>query len=357
VAISRNERRIEDGTERIAVKFPVIGGFVPLGALGSDGNPHPHAGTGFGICQAISFPVDESGHFSWKSEMVHRCEIHQLRADGERITASRSASGLERAHPGVGDSQWELIAPGITTAIPDGDDLLQPVTARGAAQVTGVVRWVHRDEGWYPAQFTPVSPEGEPWSEPSLVRDADGALLFTARGSGGGRFTEVRAWRFRDQGPQWRVVFSTEDVRVLHREPGGPEWRQVIAAPKARNAGPVSIGCTVDGTPFIGANLLGSGRETLCLWPLNAARSALDAPVLARDARKEFGAPPDGGRWMVDHPSSAVVRLRDQKWHCLLVYRILGQAEHRGAPAPPQSGCYIEEVVSSGTPLPPWRFE
>ena len=60
---------------------------------------------------------------------------------------------------------------------------------------------------------------------------------------------------------------------------------------------------------------------------------------------------------MVDHPSGAVLRLADGRWHGVVVYRILGNAEHKGAPPAPQSGCYIEEVVAAGPPVPPWRFE
>ena len=122
---------------------PAVEDFVPSEQLPTD--------------SAISFPVDESGHFNWRSEKVHRCEVHQLRYDGKRFTAVRSFSGLESAHPAVGDSVWQIIAPGITNAIPDGDDLLQPVTASGTRQVTGVLRWARKADPWVPVEFTPVT--------------------------------------------------------------------------------------------------------------------------------------------------------------------------------------------------------
>ena len=359
VAISRNERRTNpDGNERLVVKFPVIGGFVPVGALRQDGSPHPHAGTGFGICQAISFPVDDTGHFNWKTERIHRCEVHQFSYDGKRFGAVRSASGLEQLHPLVGDSVWQIITPGITNAILDGDDMLHASMASDrSTSVSGVVRWARAEGAWEPVEFSPVTPPGEAWAEASLVRDTDGALLFSARGSGGDRLTEVRVWRRYDEGPQWRLVFSTPDVRVLHKEDGGPEWRQAVRALKAHSPGPMSINRAADGTSYIAANLLGSGRETLCIWPLNAERTALKEPVTGRAAREEFGAAPGKSRWMVDHPSGAVVRLSDGRWHAVLAYRILGQAEHRGAGPATQTGCYIEEVISSGPAIPAWRFE
>ncbi len=358
VAISRNERLTdENGVGRIVVKFPVIGGFVPLGTLGEDGRPHPHAGTGFGICQAISFPVDERGHFNWQSEYSHRCEVHQLSYDGERFAAVRSSTP-EQTHPKVGDTAWVISAPGITNAIPDGDDMLQAVTAGGgSASAAGVARWSRVDGIWEPVEFWPVTPPGESWAEASLVRDTDGALLFSARGSGGDRLSEVRVWRRYDGGPQWRLVFSTEDVRVLHLEEGGPQWRQVLSAPGAHSPGPISINRAADGTPYIGANLPDSGRETLCIWPLNEARTELLEPITVRAAREEFGAPSADSRWMVDHPSGAVVRLADGAWHGVLVYRVLDSAEHRGAPPTARTGCYVEEVLSEGPAIPAWRFE
>ncbi|MGC9316692.1 MAG: hypothetical protein ACP5KN_01495 [Armatimonadota bacterium] len=337
--ISRNERREHPELgPRIIVKYPVIGGFVPVGAVREDGSPHPHAGTGFGICQAISFPVNEDGYFGWDTEHIHRTEVHQLSYDAARFSSRRSQSGLEgEAHPRVGESEWTIVAPGITNAIPDGDDLLQPVLAYGdTVQRSGVLRWRRSDGLWRPWAFSPVSPGAESWTEPSLVRDADGALLFSARGYGDERSNEIRVWRRADAESQWRLIIDVQD---------------------ARHQAPVSIGRAADGTPFLGANLLGSGREVLQLWPLNAERTGLDEPITARDARTQFGSPGENSRWMVDHPSAAVVRLADGQWHGILAYRILHSAEHQAAQPVAQTGCYVEEVTSAGPPVPPWRFE
>ena len=41
------------------VKYPVRGGFIPLGAKLSDGTPHPHAGTGFGTSQAMAWTPNQ----------------------------------------------------------------------------------------------------------------------------------------------------------------------------------------------------------------------------------------------------------------------------------------------------------
>lgn len=158
VTLSRNEREQgPDGKARLVLKFPMIGGFVPLGAKRADGTPHPHAGTGFGLCQALSFPVNDQGHFSWSDKFVHRCEVHQLTYDGRRFGSVRSASGLEQPYPMAG--AWRISAPGITNAIPDGDDLLLAVSAGSdAGQAAGVARWQRVGGTWQFAAFSPVRP-------------------------------------------------------------------------------------------------------------------------------------------------------------------------------------------------------
>ncbi|GAF98704.1 unnamed protein product, partial [marine sediment metagenome] len=124
-------------------------------------------------------------------------------------------------HPRVADTQWTIHAPGITNAIPDGDDLLQAVLANdGKVSVSGVVRWQRGDGAWRPASFSPVTPRGVSWCEPSMVRDSDGALLLCARGYGAERINVVRVWRSDD---------------------GGAAWGSVIEAPRTRHEAPISI--------------------------------------------------------------------------------------------------------------------
>lgn len=338
IPISRNETEPDPETPRgrIIVKYPMIGGFVPLGARRTDGSPHPNAGTGFGLCQAISFPVNEAGHFTWQTARIHRVEVHQFTCDRARFEARRMAQDPDQAHPAVGDSGWTIVCPGITNAIPDDDDMLQAVQAtKEGATAVGVVRWQRQDGLWAPVSFAPAATGGA-WTEPSLVRDTDGALLFSTRGYGADKINLVRVWRSADNGESWELA---------------------IDAPDTRHEAPISINQAADGTPYIAANLLGKGRESLCLWPLKADRSGLESPMAIRDARAGFGAPPGGSTWMVDHPSGAVLQLADGKWHNVLVYRILGLAEHRGGDPPPQTGCYVEEVLSAGEPIPTWRFE
>ena len=107
------------------------------------------------------------------------------------------------------------------------------------------------------------------------------------------------------------------------------------------------------GSPLWG----GRTRNTLCLWPLNQDRTGLLPPLVARDLRKEFGPPPGGTTWRVDHPVAVTLRLADGRWRNVIALRILeyGELTHMQDPTS-QTGAYLEEVISAGEPIPIWNF-
>ena len=184
----------------------------------------------------------------------------------------------------------------------------------------GVSRWRREKGDWKWVAFSPVTEYGDAF-EPSLIRDLDGSLLFTARGLTEKNRCNIRVWKSTNQGASW--------IRIL--EAIGPI-----------SMSPVSINQAADGTPYIGANLYevplfpigderynhsgyhtqvqGSGRqrlggwlrETLVLWPLSKDRTRLGLPIVIRDTRKEFGPPPGGAagtliillRWCCSLPTA-----------------------------------------------------
>ncbi|MFN0171112.1 MAG: hypothetical protein ACKV22_32245, partial [Bryobacteraceae bacterium] len=98
-------------------------------------------------------------------------------------------------------------------------------------------------------------------------------------------------------------------------------------------------------------------REKLSLWPLNPERNGLEVPIIARDTVAEFGLPPHGSTWTVDHPSAATVRLADGKWHNVLGYRSMERGEMVKALKPTRyTGTFLEEVYSAGPARAAWRF-
>jgi len=164
-------------------------------------------------------------------------------------------------------------------------------------------------------------------------------------------------------------------LRVWRSKDAGVSWEKIVDVPATRDAGPLSVGTAADGTPFVAGNPVQADRsyfrEALWLWPLNAARSGIETPVVVRDGPAAFGglSPrlPSGKwerPWRVDHPTSAVLRLVDGKWHCVLVHRVNRNDAllPKGHPArvPKQVeafiGCYIEEVMSRGPVRPVWHF-
>jgi hypothetical protein len=379
VAVTRNHEETNPnsnppGQPAIMVKYPISGGFQPLGANRADGSPLPHQGTGFGINQAIAWRTDFPEappyrvNYYRDAERHHYLELHQFSYDGRtfRVESSQRVPLTELL------AGWIVEGGAMTNAIPDGDDLLigmramrfDPATENENALISantlgaGVMRWRRGTDGWRPVSFAPVT-NGDVSFEPSLVRDLDGSLLFCARAGREAEYNDIRVWRSRD---------------------GYSDWKKVVDVPGPISNAPVTINQTADGTPYISANLYevnlhpgervaiyrdsrgrarGGGwtRKTLCLWPLNEDRTGLQAPVVARDCQAAWGPPPGGSIWVADHPSGMTVHLADGEWHHVLAYRVLelGEISHALEPTS-QTGGFVEEVLSTGPAVPIWNF-
>lgn len=352
------------GEWRVAIKHWIAGGFIPFGARRPDGTPHPHAGTGFLVCEVMDFPMSGSGYYGYYSKreksggLVRMTEVCHLAHDGRGLrlveTEARTASSPLRP-PGSG---WAIFHAGLHMAVPDGDDLLFAVEAtRGDPALwqseplaSGVSRWQRTGDRWQPTSFVPIALSRMPENprivhgqqqilrqmEPTLIRDTDGSLLFTVRST----HSEIEDHIIR--------VWRSTDAEV---------WDLAIEVPEGRGQAPVTLNQSADGTPYLCANRLGHERDWLLLWPLNQDRSGLEEPITVRNALEQFGPPPSGKVWFMDHPMSGTVRLADGVWRHLLAYRIMDRGEHSGFPPAPETGLYVEEVVSAGPVIPIWNFE
>lgn len=331
-------RNVEDtdpatGKKRVVVTYPMVVGFVPFGARRADGTQHPGAGTGFGFSQTACFDLNDEGFFTWKQPYTRSWYVHQLAYDGTAFRVVKMQAKPPDAPLKTADGAWALSAPGLSCALPDGDDLLFAVSAdNGTRHASGVSRWRLQEGDWQPVAFYDVSGG----SEPSLIRDLDGSLLYSVRSAGAEGGT-VRVWRSRD---------------------GAQNWEQVLHAPNLRANAPVALNQTADGVPYIAADSPGTYRAKLCLWPLDLRQGTVGTPVIARDCVSDFGPPPEGTTWFADHATATTVRLADGKWHSLLAYRVLAfsGAGVGGETLTPHTGCYLEEVSSAGSPRPGWRF-
>ena len=358
VILTRNkyDQNPATGKRRVAVTYPTTGGFVPLGAKRPDGSPHPNAGTGFGIANALCYDLNEQGYYTpadakrgGQYPSSSRWYVHQLAYDGKKLRVVKAemkpCAGNRLLLPDVRkaevakstlkttDGVWALTAGGLSVAIPDGDDLLLPVMANdGKRDATGVSRWRREGGDWHPVAFYAVSGG----TEPTLIRDTDGSLLYSVRDAGGGP-EAVGVWRSPDDGKTWKQVFYDA---------------------KLRSNAPVVLHQATDGTPFIVADQPGSFRAKLCLRPLTADRTGCGPAKLVRDCVAEFGPPPKGALWFADHPTGATVRLADGRWHRLVAYRVNAYkpAGIGGETPTPRTGCHIEEVFSAGPARPAWKF-
>ena len=351
VPIVRNDTYVDGkGQRRINIHYPIVGGFVPLGALRDDGTPHPHAGTGFGISHALDFPLLGKGHYTKlhkQNKCVLRTCVYQFSYDTHFFLIDDfDVFGLEQPLRAAGTgSQWAIHSPGLRQGVPDGDDFLAPATASAddlhnvihQPAASGVARWQRRGDSWAPTTFVPIEkPQSDSvWSEPSLVLDIDGSLLFTSRGCYGDADHVIRIWRSTD---------------------GGESWEVVIEKPEARGQAPVTINSAVDGTPYVVCNRLGHERDWLVIHPLNDERSDLLPAIDVRNALEEFGPPPKGPVWFMDHPNGETLRLGDGAWHHVLSYRNMDRGEHAGGAPSEFSGQFLEEVVSDGPARRVWDF-
>lgn len=366
VTLVRNdfEKHPRNGRELVMVRGPIYGGFVPLGAKLPGGQPHPHAGTGFGRNTVIGYPADHS--VSWpagENDLHWKVELQQYRFDGIRFEATSTRMLFpDELLPG-----WTLPDGPINQAIPDGQDLLTGATGGrpGCTGGAGVVRWRRVDGEWRAIDFVPVTGE-DASCEPTLVRAADGSLVMTVRGA---RPNSVR------QG-----LIKPEQVKEGHfqiwRSADGNAWRRVMDISGLGNPVPVSINRTVSGTLFLASNPArrslvdrngthispGGLRSAVHLWPIDETAWSPRPAIVALDCESRFGPTPGGSPWLADHPNSALVRLADGRWHCLLCVRVAELDETvRGVTPTRYSGCWIDEVHDEETdPLrefvPPWLF-
>lgn len=333
-------------------RFPVVGGFVPYGAKIDESSSHPHAGTGFGISQILTFPLASDGTFSWNSSPICRkIEIFQFSYQGDNFQIVSTSLKNESNPLSVPNSPWIILSGGISMAIPDGCDLLFPVWARNETiECSGISRWSRINNSWQVVSFIPIAYSEinvHNYFEPSLIREASGALLFTARDDG-------------RQNPPMGTA-RAQDINAWRSTNGGMTWAQVLHVDQARS-GPMCIGNSLNGIPFIVGNPIineepGSERDLMYLWTFDS-RSNL-YPLCVRDALVDFGPNPYGA-WYVDHPNSSILRLYDGNLHCYLAYRVrdphvFGNA---GVSNPsPQSGSYLEEVISMyGEQVSIWKF-
>ncbi|MCE9591106.1 MAG: hypothetical protein K8S99_11340 [Planctomycetes bacterium] len=340
----------ENGERITLVKYPPAVGFVPLGAKLPDGRPHPHAGTGFGLGQSLGYPVDRHVAQPYlQSRIVTLFDLYQFAFDGRRFTIT----ARERFTPDALLPGWKLHNRPINSAVADDEELLLGLVAArdGGLHGSGLSRWRRGPDGWRPASFTPITPPDTSF-EPSVARDTDGSLLFTARGWGIEGVSKeavekldrallncLIAWRSTDHGATWRKLFQVDKARP---------WSPVVLNQTAAGEPYFAANPTAEPWPEVRGNTVPDARmrQVLSLWPVNAARSGVGDPVPVLDAVARFGKSPSNLTWYIDHPIGAVLTLADGLKHALLAFRVCDGGEVvRDAKPTEHTGTWVEEIT------------
>lgn len=160
-------------------------------------------------------------------------------------------------------------------------------------------------------------------------------------------------------------------IQVWRSTDNGRSWEQVVARDGLRPWSPVVLNTITAGQPFVAGNLwsdqthgkngkvlhMAWRRSKLVLWPLNAARTDVEAPVSILDGEATLGPCPSEMSWYLDHPIGSVLRLADGRWHSLLFFRAGDIDEVISDAMPtPHTGTWIEEVLDEGEARPGWGF-
>lgn len=317
--------------------YPCKGGFIPLGARSDNGQPHPGAGTGFGVSTVVGYDPDLREKPK-KGDTPSGVLVQQFRFDEDRFEIVSSVF--------LAENSWiEGFAGrgGLKQGISDGDDLLFPVTGHRAEEPGErifVSRWSWGPSGWRPAELYDVA-DSDDFFEPSLLRNGPQSWLLTARARGG--------------------TPSSKSILVWQSKDGARTWQRILNVPAVRNTTPVSIGITPSGRVFILGNLMeaperGGTRERLALWFLDLKRIAVLDPLLIRNCTADFGLLDGKYPWWADHPISECLVLGDGRRHCLISYRLAQSREISGGlPPTPMTGTYLldfETASPSATPDP-----
>ncbi len=114
------EYKLKSGRTCFLAKYPVGGGFVPLGAKLINGGPHPHAGTGFLISTALSFDSDSKCLIEHEDE-ESLLEFMQLRWDGTSLEIDKR----ELKHDLLGYGFRNI---GVSYCLMEDDYFLAPLT-------------------------------------------------------------------------------------------------------------------------------------------------------------------------------------------------------------------------------------
>ena len=311
-----------NGDPAVQGRFPVSGGFVPLGARLPDGRPHPGAGTGVLFSDTLTFLPDRTEGHPQAGKEDRDIEVVQLRWDGSSLRVT--GRDLVRQLAGV-----DVGRVGLSNAVADGTGLLCPFESDDASYVV-VVRLEFDGHAWkavragHPFRASPL-PKNDPTSrvyrwyetEACIVRDGRRFLLYTRGYDFKGRVYTS------DDGLNYTFLFDHYNYN----------------APQGLNQG-------LDGSLYLVTNR-GPGllRNPLLAFPL-CGQTFTEPWVVHNERRVHTYDARETETPFVDHAIGANIFL-EGRWRHFLAYRVTGlhETDGRGAPPGRHTGLYLDEVV------------
>jgi hypothetical protein len=321
------------------------GGFVPLGALLPDGQPHPAAGTGVLVATCIAYDAERKDPIhapATQTEIVWSgwetfLEVLQVRWDGNALTIT----GRKQIDDILGHPDPAI---GFSSFCPQDRGFIAPFNFRGSGgegAENRVVRFDWDGKEWAPSAIGNTFNITKGESEPCLHRQG-GRYLISTRG----------------EDPKGRMYASQDGLNYTFLF----DWKN-HTVPRILNRG-------LDDSLYLATNT-GPGflRNPLLAFPMIG--EGFGEPVVVHD---QDGVRNDKGDKIpfVDHAISANLHF-DGKWRHLLVYRVCDlkertlygfqknliqkfQGDKGPIPLRPTSGLYIAEMKYDKVTSPPFEF-
>ena len=314
-------------------RFPVSGGFIPLGAKLADGRPHPAAGTGFLFSGTLTFLPDRTQGHPQAGKDDRDIEFVQLRWDGTKLKVTKREFAKEFAGVAVGRV-------GLSNCLPDGAGSLCAFAADDGTYVV-VVRFEFNGREWKAVRagkpFSQARPPQD-WSKDRVYRWLETEASIQKDGSRYLVYTRGYDWK-------GRVYSSTDGMNYTFLFD-----HYSYNAPQTLNKG-------LDGSFYLATNR-GPGllRNPLLAFPLRG-RQFIEPWVVHDERRVHSYDAAAADVPFIDHPVGANIFL-EGRWRHFLCYRVTGLHETDGKGAPPgaHTGLYIDEVVWDKVTSQPFVF-
>jgi hypothetical protein len=322
-----------NGAPAVQGRFPVSGGFVPLGAKLPDGSVHPGAGTGFLFSGTLTFRPDRFEGHPQAGKDDRDIEFVQLRWDGSSLQVTRREYVKQLAGVDVG-----RVA--LSNGVADGAGFLCPFAADDGSYVV-VVRFEYDGRGWKAVRA------GEPFRRAKVPQNYARDRVY--------RWLETEASILRD-GRRFLLYTRGVDLRGrVYCSADGLNYSLLFDhynynSPQTLNQG-------LDGSLYLLTNR-GPGllRNPLLAFPLRG-ETFMEPWVIHDERRVHRYHPEEPEIPFIDHGTSANL-LVGGRWRHFVCYRVTGlhETDGKGAPQGAHTGLYIDELEYDREADSPLRF-